>query len=57
MKRIRLTPAEKTDLELRHASSRDKKESDRIKAVLLRSEGAKPKNPHIWSAPYCKELC
>jgi len=43
MKRIRLTPAEKTDLELRHASSRDKKESDRIKAVLLRSEG--------WTVP------
>ena len=43
MKRIRLTPEEKTDLELRHASSRDKKESDRIKAVLLRSEG--------WTVP------
>ena len=34
-----LSPKEKTALELRHKQCRDVKESDRIKAVLLRSEG------------------
>lgn len=43
MKRIHLTQQEKADLELRHTQCRDRKEGDRIKAVLLRSEG--------WTVP------
>jgi transposase len=43
MKRIHLTEEEKTTLELRHTKCNDRKEGDRIKAVLLRSEG--------WSVP------
>lgn len=43
MKRIHLTESEKFTLELRHTHSSDRKEGDRIKAVLLRSEG--------WSVP------
>ena len=33
---------QKADLELRHKTARDARESDRIKAVLLRSEGWSP---------------
>ena len=43
MKRIRLTPTEKSNLELRHSQCKNTKEADRIKAVLLRSEG--------WTVP------
>lgn len=43
MKRIDLTEDEKISLELRHKESSCSKESDRIKAVLLNSEG--------WSSP------
>ena len=43
MKRIHLTEQEKADLELRHIHCLDRKEGDRIKAVLLRSEG--------WTVP------
>lgn len=43
MKRIRLTETEKSDLESLHCLSNDGKQRDRIKAVLLRSEG--------WSVP------
>jgi len=43
MKRIYLTPEEKTALEQRHTHCHDRKEGDRIKAVLLRSEG--------WTVP------
>jgi len=43
MKRIYLSDEEKLALELRHTQSIDRKEGDRIKAVLLRSEG--------WSVP------
>ena len=43
MKRIPLSDEEKLALELRHTQSIDRKEGDRIKAVLLRSEG--------WSVP------
>lgn len=39
MKDFALTAEEKIRLELQHHASRDKKESDRIKAILLRSEG------------------
>ena len=39
MKRIHLTSEEKSDLELRHTQCHDRKEGDRIKAVLLHSEG------------------
>ena len=39
MLRIKLTAVEKTNLEKRHRETRDACESDRIKAVLLRSEG------------------
>ena len=38
MKEFHLTAEEKSSFELRHRRNRDKKESDRIKAVLLRSE-------------------
>ncbi len=38
MKRIRLSQEEKVDLELRHTQCTARKEGDRIKAVLLRSE-------------------
>jgi hypothetical protein len=43
MKRIHLTENEKSELESRHRDSSDGKERDRIKAVLLRSEG--------WTVP------
>lgn len=43
MKRIHLTQQEKEALELRHSQSQERKEGDRIKAVLLRSEG--------WTVP------
>ena len=36
---ISLTPEQKAALESRHTKARDKRECDRIKAVLLRSEG------------------
>ena len=36
---ISLTHEQKTALEARHTKARDKREGDRIKAVLLRSEG------------------
>lgn len=39
MKQIKLTPEQKIDLEALHDTSRDKRVCDRIKAVLLRSEG------------------
>ena len=39
MKEIRLTPEQKVDLEALHDASRDKRVCDRIKAVLLCSEG------------------
>lgn len=39
MEEFNLTPQEKAALELRHKQCRDVKECDRIKAVLLRSEG------------------
>ena len=39
MKEIRLTPEQKVDLEALHDASRDKRICDRIKAVLLCSEG------------------
>jgi len=38
MNDFKLTAEEKAELELRHKHNRDKKESDRIKAILLRSE-------------------
>ena len=43
MKRIRLTEDEKAELESRHSQCTNRKEGDRIKAVLLRSEG--------WTVP------
>jgi predicted ArsR family transcriptional regulator len=39
MKEEKLTPEKKIDLEALHDISRDKRVCDRIKAVLLRSEG------------------
>jgi len=39
MSKINLTTEQKTALELRHKKARDSRESDRIKSVLLRSEG------------------
>ena len=39
MPKFTLTPQQKTALESRHKKSRDARECDRIKAVLLRSEG------------------
>ena len=39
MKRLKLTVEEKDALEIRHQHCTNTKESDRIKAVLLRSEG------------------
>lgn len=42
MPKITLTSQQKADLELRHKTARDARESDRIKAVLLRSEGWSP---------------
>ena len=39
MKEVKLTPEQKIDLEALHDTSRDKRVCDRIKAVLLRSEG------------------
>ena len=38
---IKLTPELKAALELRHSKVRDKRECDRLKAILLRSEGWK----------------
>lgn len=43
MKRLFLTSEEKESLELRHLHCLDRKEGDRIKAILLRSEG--------WTVP------
>lgn len=43
MKRIHITKEEKANLECRHMQCHDRKEGDRIKAVLLRSEG--------WTVP------
>ena len=43
MRRIKLSEEYKLKLEARHNSSGNKKEADRIKAVLLRSEG--------WTVP------
>lgn len=43
MKEVKLTAEQKVDLEALHDTSRDKRVCDRIKAVLLRSEG--------WSTP------
>lgn len=43
MKRLFLTPEEKAELELRHQACENRKEGDRIKAILLRSEG--------WTVP------
>ena len=43
MKKIKLTAAQKEALESRHKKSCGKRESDRIKAILLRNEG--------WSTP------
>jgi len=43
MKRLFLTKEEKESLELRHQHCPDRKEGDRIKAILLRSEG--------WTVP------
>jgi len=39
MSKIQLSPEEKSSLEVRHEAARDSRESDRIKAVLLCSEG------------------
>ncbi len=39
MKTVTLSPDQKVDLEALHDASRDKRVCDRIKAVLLRSEG------------------
>jgi len=47
MKRLRLTEAEKDSLEQRHSTCNDGKARDRIKAVLLRSEG--------WSVPHISQ--
>ena len=38
MNRFTLTEEEKASLELQHLQCKDKKDSDRLKAVLLRSE-------------------
>lgn len=43
MKRLILTPEEKVGLKIRHQACENRKEGDRIKAVLLRSEG--------WTVP------
>lgn len=43
MKRLYLTPEEKSGLEIRHQACENRKEGDRIKAILLRSEG--------WTVP------
>ncbi len=43
MKRLLLTPEEKAELEMRHQTCENRKEGDRIKAILLRSEG--------WTVP------
>jgi len=43
MNKFILTEEEKASLELQHLQCRDKKESDRLKSVLLRSEG--------WTVP------
>ena len=43
MKRLKLTDDEKSELELLHSSTANGKERDRLKAILLRSEG--------WTVP------
>jgi len=43
MKKFTLTSEEKAVLELQHLQCKEKKDSDRLKAVLLRSEG--------WTVP------
>ena len=43
MKRLFLTPEEKNELEMLHQACENRKEGDRIKAILLRSEG--------WTVP------
>lgn len=43
MKRLFLLPNEKAELEERHQACKDRKEGDRLKAILLRSEG--------WTVP------
>ena len=43
MKRLHLTPEEKLQLEREHALKENGKERDRLKAILLRSEG--------WTVP------
>jgi transposase len=43
MKRLYLTPEEKASLEVAHHNCENRKEGDRIKAILLRSEG--------WTVP------
>lgn len=43
MKRLKLTNTDKLDLEVQHIQTNDGKERDRIKAILLRSEG--------WTVP------
>jgi len=43
MKRLKLSPEKKAHLELQHNNCKDGKSRDRIKAVLLRSEG--------WTVP------
>ena len=48
MKRIHLSNEEKSDLEVRHSSCSNGKERDRIKAVLLRSEG--------WTIPLIAQV-
>ncbi|MDB6097030.1 MAG: transposase [Francisellaceae bacterium] len=50
MEKLDLTAKEKAALELRHKQSRDVKESDRIKAILLRSENWTI--PMIATKPY-----
>lgn len=48
MKRLFLTPEEKAELEIRHQACENKKEGDRIKAILLRSEG--------WTVPQISQV-
>ncbi len=39
MKRLKLTDDQKAELELLHSSTNNRKKRDRIKVILLRSEG------------------
>lgn len=48
MKRLYLTPEEKSELEIRHQVCENRKEGDRIKAILLRSEG--------WTVPQISQV-